>query len=110
MEGMYYVSPQSGRRSVKEAWVSHSIRLVEPGSIMATFCPVAVELCLEEFEAQRGLFELAPPPNAPMTEHVEHEWRCVLDKTRWDGEDGEAIKRLAHVVNDRWLERLRSSQ
>ena len=100
MEGLYSST----------ASTSHSIRLVEPDSIRVTFYPVAVDLCMDEFEAQRGLFEQATPPNAPWTARVEQEWYCELDKKRWDGEDGEAIKRLVRAVNDRWFEMLRVSR
>ena len=110
MEGLYTLSSQSGRQSVKAALTSHSVRLVEPGSIKVSFYPVAVELCLDEFTAQHNLFERAPSNSAPRTERVEDVWFCVLSRERWEGEEGAAVVRLADAVNAQWLEGLRSSQ
>lgn len=111
MEGLYFYSPQSEQQqSAQATWASHSIRLEGSDSIRVTFNPAAVELCLDNFTAQRSLFKLTPSNIAPRTKRVEDVWFCVLNRERWDGEDGEAIKRLAHMVNDQWLERVRNSQ
>ena len=88
-----------------QAWGVYKIAIVEPGIILISFFPAAVELCIDEFEGLRQVipFDLASPRNAPATERVSEQWGCRLDESGWQ-EHRDSIAGLVRLVDERWRE------
>ena len=84
---------------------SHKVEIADLGEIRVIFFPVAVELCLDEFQELKDEipFDCRPPINAWPTERVSEQWFCRLDEAGWR-EHRDSIVELVRLLDERWRE------
>lgn len=88
-----------------------SVRFTDKGGIRITFYPIAIHLCMAEFqEAEQSIpFQRETPRNTPPTNKVKEQWFCILDRDGWSTHK-ETLTALVSAVYTAWSEAGQSSE